>query len=337
MKYAINILDQSPICEHETANDALQATVDLAITAEKLGYHRFWVAEHHNMEQIAGSSPEVLIAHLLAHTKHINIGSGGVMLQHYSPYKIAENFHLLANLAPNRVDVGIGKAPGGLHLSTEALQYGRESSSDDFTERITLLNHFLKRDLPSTHALSGVEAMPLPKEKLDLFLLGGSLASAKLATSLDSHYVFARFLNNSNKTLEDIGNWQAHVNKDTKRKLIVAVAVLAAETKEEAFELARDMNIYEVTFSNGNKLSLQAKEHVDALRDQTTESFTVNEKKVAVIAGTAEMIKEELDELHVKHKIDEFIFHTPLHHREIRFNSFKLLGELYRKEGKTHE
>ena len=114
MALTLSILDQSPIQEGETATEAFQHTIELVQKAEAWGYHRFWVAEHHDLDHVVGSSPEVLIAHLLAKTSRIRIGSGGVMLQHYSPYKVAENFHVLASLAPGRIDLGIGRAPGGL-------------------------------------------------------------------------------------------------------------------------------------------------------------------------------------------------------------------------------
>ena len=121
MSWRISILDKSPIAENETAADALARTLALAQQAENLGYHRFWIAEHHNTPQLASPSPELLIAWILGQTTRIRVGSGGVMLQHYSPYKVAENFNVLAALAPGRVDLGVGKAPGGLPLSPRAL------------------------------------------------------------------------------------------------------------------------------------------------------------------------------------------------------------------------
>lgn len=124
MGYKLGILDQSPIFSEETTEEALEATVQLAQKAEEWGYNRFWVSEHHQSLDLAGSSPEVLIPYLLAKTSSIKIGSGGVMLQHYSPYKVAENFKVLSALAPERVELGVGKAPGGFSLSTNALQYG---------------------------------------------------------------------------------------------------------------------------------------------------------------------------------------------------------------------
>ena len=118
----LSILDQSPAADGETAAEALQHTIELARRAEEWGYRRFWVAEHHGSNRHMGSSPEVLISHLLAHTSHIRVGSGGVMLQHYSPYKVAENFNVLSSLAPGRVDLGIGRGPGGMPISTRALR-----------------------------------------------------------------------------------------------------------------------------------------------------------------------------------------------------------------------
>ena len=130
MSLRLSILDQSPVHDSDSREggndgaDALRHTIELARKAEQWGYHRFWVAEHHGSGGVMGSSPEVLVSHLLAHTSHIRVGSGGVMLQHYSPYKVAENFNVLASLAPGRVDLGIGRGPGGLPRSTAALRRG---------------------------------------------------------------------------------------------------------------------------------------------------------------------------------------------------------------------
>ena len=147
MSYKLSILDQSPIFPGDTAATALQKTVLLAQKAEEWGYSRFWVSEHHHTVQLAGSSPEVLIAYLAARTNKIKVGSGGVMLQHYSPYKVAENFHVLSNLAPGRVDLGVGKAPGGLPLSTKALQYGTVNDGKDFPERLSFLRELIENSI----------------------------------------------------------------------------------------------------------------------------------------------------------------------------------------------
>ncbi len=163
MSYRLSLLDKSPLPPDGSAADALVATVKLARRAEELGFERFWVAEHHNVPELASSAPEVLIAFLLANTSRIRIGAGGVMLQHYSPYKVAEAFNLLASLAPGRVDLGIGKAPGGLPLSTRALQWATDPErKPDFAEQFALLDAFIAGRLDPSHALAGATATPTP-------------------------------------------------------------------------------------------------------------------------------------------------------------------------------
>ena len=152
----LSILDQSPVAKGDTQSDSLRHTIELAQKAEQWGYHRFWVAEHHNSERYVGSSPEVLMSHLLANTNRIRIGSGGVMLQHYSPYKVAENFNVLASLAPGRVDLGIGRGPGGLPRTTRALQQEFAAEAMPFREKLVELGQLLRNDLGETHQLYGL-------------------------------------------------------------------------------------------------------------------------------------------------------------------------------------
>ena len=147
MRLTLSILDQSPVHDTETAAEALQHTIELAQKAEAWGYHRFWVSEHHGSDRVMGSSPEVLVAHLLAKTTRIRVGSGGVMLQHYSPYKVAENFNVLASLAPGRVDLGIGRGPGGLPRTTRALQQEMGHEPKPLAEKLLELEQFLHNRL----------------------------------------------------------------------------------------------------------------------------------------------------------------------------------------------
>ena len=173
MSWRISILDKSPIAENETAADALARTLALAQQAENLGYHRFWIAEHHNTPQLASPSPELLIAWILGQTQRIRVGSGGVMLQHYSPYKVAENFNMLASLAPGRVDLGVGKAPGGLPLSTRALQQGQSCvEKGTFADRLAQLDNWLS--LTDAAGEESLRATPIPPRRADGFLLGAS-------------------------------------------------------------------------------------------------------------------------------------------------------------------
>lgn len=163
MTYALSILDKSPLIEGETAGTALQRTVSLAQAAERLGYHRFWLAEHHDFPGLVSPAPEVFAAYLLARTQRIRIGSGGVLLPHYSPYKVAEAFNLLASLAPGRVDLGIGKAPGGLPLSTKALRVLHDPArAPSFEALLDELDGFLAPPTATDGPRDKARALPVP-------------------------------------------------------------------------------------------------------------------------------------------------------------------------------
>ncbi|WP_068673565.1 LLM class flavin-dependent oxidoreductase [Oceanobacillus sp. Castelsardo] len=326
MDYKLGILDQSPIFPGKSAVDALQSSINLAQHAEKWGYHRFWVSEHHQSDDVAGVSPEVLISHLLAKTSSIKLGSGGVMLQHYSPYKVVENFHLLATLEPGRVELGLGKAPGGFSLSTKALRYGATGSDIDFDERLLTLQKLVHNSLDETHPLFGVKALPRPKEVLPTFLLGASTNSAKLAAELGMNFVFARFLNGSDSILDEAVKVYRDIHP--KGKFIVSVATFAAASQDEAEEEARNYKIFKITLSSGRSVSVQSPEQVEEFRKQTDEPFEVTEREVEMIAGTPTFVKEELDWLADAYQIDEFILHTPILNEEKRLKSFELLGHL---------
>ena len=203
MSYRISILDKSPLAAGETAAQALARTLTLAQQAEAWGYHRFWIAEHHNTEQLASPSPELAIAWILGQTRRIRVGSGGVMLQHYSPYKVAENFNMLASLAPGRIDLGVGKAPGGLPLSTRALQQGlNPQQKGSFADQLAQLDNWLS--LTETDGEESVRATPIPPRRADGFLLGASLESAQLAAQLDWNFVFAAHLNGDKQLLREV-------------------------------------------------------------------------------------------------------------------------------------
>ncbi|MBK3495573.1 LLM class flavin-dependent oxidoreductase [Viridibacillus sp. YIM B01967] len=324
MSYKIGILDQSPIIEGLSNHDVLQQTVKLAQQAEKWGYERFWVSEHHNSVDVAGSSPEVLVSYLLAKTKKIRIGSGGVMLQHYSPYKVAENFQVLSTLEPGRVDLGIGKAPGGLPLSTKALQYGTVNTGGDFEERLIFLQQILNNKVPTTHPLAGIQATPIPPEKQELYLLGASPNSAKLAAELGVIFVFARFINSDDTIIAEAA--KVYRENSTNGKFIVAVATIAATISQEARKLAECQKIIKVHLASGRTLTLNSLEAAEKFGQESGEKYEVKEYAANIIAGTATEVKGTLDQLHKLYSVDEFILHTPIPKSDERLKSFELLS-----------
>ncbi|MFJ8066948.1 LLM class flavin-dependent oxidoreductase [Psychrobacillus sp. NPDC096426] len=324
MSYKLGILDQSPVVEGVSNYDALQKTVDLAQKAEVWGYERFWVSEHHNSDTVAGSSPEVLVSYLLAKTKTIRVGSGGVMLQHYSPYKVAENFHVLSTLEPGRVDLGIGKAPGGLPLSTKALQYGTLNTGEDFEARLAFLQQLIHANVSETHEFASIQATPIPPVKPETYLLGASKNSAKLAAELKVSFAFARFINTDNAILKEASTTFRTIYPEG--KFIVSVVVITASTELEAKELAGDQKIIKVHLASGRTLSLQTVEQAEKFGKESGEAYEVKQYDADIIYGTPEQVKAALDDLHEAYGVDEFILHTPIPNPEQRLRSFELLS-----------
>lgn len=322
MSWRISILDKSPVAENETAADALARTLSLAQQAETLGYHRFWIAEHHNTPQLASPSPELLIAWILGQTKRIRVGSGGVMLQHYSPYKVAENFNLLAAIAPGRVDLGVGKAPGGLPLSTRALQIGlSQQEKGDFAAQLAQLKGWITPDSPD----EDVRATPLPQVAAAGFLLGASAESARLAASLDWDFVFAAHLNGDPELLRDvIGTWREH----SLREVIVAVQAIVAPTQAQAEALAKSVEVWGVELINGQRVTVASEEQAYAFARQAgSEPLRIARRAQSLLVGTAESVLGQLEALHQQWGIDEFIIDTPVADGAARVQSLRLLAQ----------
>lgn len=335
MSYTVGLLDQSPVVEGKTPYDALQETVLLASLAEQWGYHRFWVSEHHHSEEVVGSSPEVLIAYLVAKTNRIRIGSGGVMLQHYSPYKVAENFHILSTLAPGRIDVGIGKAPGGLPLSTRALQYDRVGEKS-FEEQFAFLDELLGKKLDEDHAYPNLAATPIPSHQTENFLLGASVESATLAATKKWNFVFAQFFTNDAQILKNAA--KAYRTYYPEGKFSVAVSVFAAPTQQEAEKLAQNESLYKVHLQGGKTVTVKTEEQATLFGKQAGVPFEVKEHTIQTIAGTPAFVHEQLRALQQQIGVDEFIFHTPVKEKQPRIRSIELLAPLTtsQKGGEQH-
>lgn len=329
MAITISVLDQSPIYPGETAEEAFRHTIILAQLSEQLGFRRFWVSEHHDSEQVAGSSPEVLISHLLAKTERIRIGSGGIMLQHYSPYKVAENFNVLASLAPGRVDLGVGRAPGGLPRSTQALQQGR-ADTPDLTGKIIELEKYVHNRLEEDHPLAGLKAGPVPGTPPELYVLGASVASAGIAAELGLPYVFSLFINGDQAVaLEAIRTYRSgfDYSQGSQPQAIIALAVLAAETEEEAKELAGSHKLVRITLASGKTLTVGTREQAEEFGRQSKEDYTIEEREPEITKGTKSSVRDQLLALSEASGVEEFIVTTNVQPFDKRLRSFELLSE----------
>lgn len=326
MSYRISILDKSPLAPGETAAQALARTLTLAQQAERWGYHRFWIAEHHNAEQLASPSPELLIAWILGQTRQIRVGSGGVMLQHYSPYKVAENFNLLASIAPGRVDLGVGKAPGGLPLATRALQQGvHQYEKGSFAEQLAQLDNWLT--LTESQGEESLRATPIPPRRADGFLLGASVESARLAASLDWNFVFAAHLNGDKNLLQKVlTNWR----ELSRREVIVAVQVIVAQDAASAAELAKQVEVWGVELANGQRVTVGSEAQAAAFARQAGSPPTrIERRESSLLFGTADEVKAQLDALQAQWGIDEFIIDTPIAEGRARLESLGLLAQAH--------
>ncbi|NTG51458.1 LLM class flavin-dependent oxidoreductase [Agrobacterium rhizogenes] len=326
MSYALSLLDKSPIDGQEEASTALARTLILAQRAERWGFHRFWVAEHHNNARLASSSPEVLIAFLLAHTSRIRIGSGGVMLQHYSAYKVAENFNLLATLAPGRVDLGVGKAPGGLPLSTRALQGAYDPArKPTFAEQLAELGAFLGNEPTGDDPDAGLRAYPVPVTPVERFLLGASIESAELAATHGWQFVYAGHLNGDEALLDKV--LATYRDASGGKIPLLAIGVIAAETDAAAERLAGDLRRFKVEVKDGQSVTVgslaQAEEYIG---QAGVTDYRIEEKMPGVIRGTADRIHGELDRLHRRYGISEFILDCPVADAKARLTSIDLLA-----------
>jgi luciferase family oxidoreductase group 1 len=234
MAMRLSVLDQSPISAGSTGPDALANTLDLARLADELGYHRYWVAEHHGGPMLAGPAPEVLIGPIAAATQRIRVGSGGVMLPHYSPLKVAEAFSLLSGLFPGRIDLGLGRAAGTDPMTTYALQRDRrQAAPDDFPEQLAELLAYLEDALPASHPFAQLpRSLPGRPESPEPRLLGSSPQSATWAAELRFPYAFADLINRDGA--EIASDYQRRFDPGVRLaapRVAVATWALAAETE----------------------------------------------------------------------------------------------------------
>ncbi|WP_376774368.1 LLM class flavin-dependent oxidoreductase [Paenibacillus eucommiae] len=302
----LSVLDLVPILQGVDVSSALKQSVRLAQAAEQLGYLRYWVSEHHDMEQLACAAPEVLLAHIGAYTTHIRIGSGAVLLPHYKPLKVVESFHLLASLYPGRVDLGIGRAPGGSAHAVLAL-------NDNFLEQIRQLPESLqalKELLTHDYKLEEqrVIARPVPPAAPELWLLGTSRKSAQYAAQLGAGFVFGQFMSDQDAA-EALSIYRQSFQSSSLgsvAKTIVAVGVVCAETETEAQNIAAQGGLlFQTEASNSDDKQSRAQR---------------------VWIGNPQQIREQLLQLQDRYQIDELMILTMASDYNQRIRSYELLA-----------
>jgi luciferase family oxidoreductase group 1 len=335
MSLRLSVLDQSPISEGSTGAEALRNTIDLAQLAEALLYHRYWVAEHHGTPMLACSSPEALIGPIASRTARIRVGSGGVMLPHYSPLKVAETFSMLAGLFPERIDLAIGRAPGTDSLTAFALQRDRrQASPDDFPDHLAEMLGYLSDSLPVSHPFRRLSSLPGLPEHPDPWLLGSSLQSGIWAAERGLPYAFADFINSGGADIAARyrdgfrpSRWRSHP------ETIVALWVICAETDEEAERLASSGVMAFTLLRRGQLIRVppveQALKFIEDERVLATPAAHGGEAERRRIVGSPARVRDGIETAARQYGADEVMIVTITHAHEARRRSYELIAEAF--------
>ena len=331
----LSVLDQSPIRSGGTASDAIHETLELAQICERLGYHRYWLAEHQSSKGLAGTSPEVLIGQVAARTSRIRVGSGGVMLSHYSALKVAEQFRVLETLFPGRIDLGIGRAPGSDQRTAWALASGGIRDIEHFPEQIADVVAWLHDRLPSEHPFAGVRAMPAGPTAPEVWLLGSSDASAIYAAEQGLAFSFAHFIN------ADGGPEVTRVYRDrfrpcSERAVPLASAAIwavCAETEEEARRLAKCRQLALLRLYTGRYGPFPSIDEAESFPYTARDLAIIQHASGRTVAGTPDVVHEELEAMAKAYGVDELVIVTITHDFKARVRSYELLADAFSLKG----
>jgi luciferase family oxidoreductase group 1 len=324
----LSVLDQTPVSEGSSAAQALRNSIDLAQLAERLGYHRYWVAEHHGGGLVAGPSPEVLIGPIAAATERMRIGSGGVMLPHYSPLKVAESFGVLAGLFPGRIDLGIGRAAGTDPMTTRALQRDRAHAlPDDFPDQLAELLAYFERSFPAGHLAHLAETLPGEPEVPEPWLLGSSEQSALWAGEMGLRYAFADFINPRGASIAETyrRGFQAG-QRLAEPRLAIAVRAVVAETEEEAETLATSWRMAFDLLRRGRLVAVPPPEKAQRYFELHAEEREGPDQGRRRLTGTAAQVRADIEETAAAYGAEEAIVVTITHDHHARRRSYELLA-----------
>lgn len=323
----LSVLDQSPVSDGNTAKEALADSIELAKLADDLGYTRYWVAEHHDMPGLACPAPDIMIGMIGSQTTSIRIGAGAVLLPHYKPFNVAERYNFLASLFPGRVDLGIGRAPGGSAEVTMAL-------SDNFLESVrkmpSLLDQllsFFKRDFSKDHMYAKITPSPAPSISPDPWLLGTSEKSAVLAADKGMSYAFGHFMSDKDGP-SIVKKYKKHCVENS--KVLIALSIICADTTEEAEELALSDHLWKIQQAKGEGLhGVPSIEEAKAYAYTAEESAQINTMKKKMIIGNPMEVKRQMLTLQANYQADELMIVTITHSYEARKRSYELIANQF--------
>jgi len=332
LPFRLSVLDQSPVSKGSSGAEALHNTLDLARLADRLGYHRYWLAEHHGGPMLAGPSPEALIGPIATSTARMRVGSGGVMLPHYSPFKVAETFSLLAGLFPARIDLALGRAAGTDPMTALALQRDRrQAAPDDFPQQLVELLGYLNDSLPEDHPFARLaKTLPGRPERPEPWLLGSSPQSALWAAGLGLPYAFADFINPKGAEIAALYRERfAEHEHPAKPRTAVGVWVICADSDEEARRLATSGRMTFTLLRRGELIAVPPPEEaIEFLAAEDHTGERPRSERRAVI-GSPTTVRAELEDVVAKYGAEEAIVVSITYEHEARRHSYELLADAF--------
>ena len=325
----LSVLDQSPIRHDGTPAEAIADSIALVQACERWGYHRYWVAEHHSSEGLAGAAPEILATRLAGATKRIRVGTGGVMLSHYSSLKVAEQFRMLEALYPGRIDLGIGRAPGSDYVTARALAHGPGALGiEEFPRQIQDLLAYLRDAIPQGHAFAGVSAQPRGTTQPELWLLGSSDQSAIYAAYFGCAFSFAHFITDRHGP-EIMAHYRAQFRPSAwldRPQGSIGVAVICAESDAEADRLAKSRDLSRLRLEQGVLGPVPSIEEAEAYPYSHEEKLRIAFNRQRQVIGAPATCKKQLLELGERYGVEEFVIVTITYDFAARLKSYELLA-----------
>ena len=326
----LSVLDQSTAAQGRSQDSAIRETLELARHCDALGYHRYWVSEHHNSDSIVGTAPEVLMAAIAATTARIRVGSAGVMLPHYAALKVAEQFRVLEAIAPGRIDLGVGRAPGSDRLTAHALN-PHANAADEFPQQVLDLQAWVSgTPLPERHPLRAIKAHPLGPTRPELWILGSSDYGAQLAAHFGLPYAFAYFFSEGRGVEEALALYRQNYRPSARHprpQATICVWALAADTEAEARRLLMTREFWRVGFERGLRQALITPEEAAAYPYTAAEQATIEALRRKALVGTAGQVATRLAELGHRLQLDELVVVTWTYDSQPRHRSYELLAQ----------
>lgn len=328
MGLKLSILDQSLVGKGMTAREALQQTVHMARLADRLGYTRFWVSEHHNLVAIAGSAPEILMVKLADATQHLRIGSGGIMLPNHSALKVAENFRLLEALFPGRIDLGIGRAPGGDRVTAYLLNPSNDFSEESYRQQLDSLQLFFT----DTAGTENGRVLAIPKTATipSQWMLSSSGGSSKIAAEYGMGLAVAKFINGAVApgVVDEYRQYFRPSEAFPEPQALVSLIVLCADTAQQALQMRKVLDYRFIQMEQGNFSALSSYEDIRDYQFTDMELLRIRANSSRVISGTPELVRSQLEKLAADFGVDEIMVTTMAEYEE-RKRSFELLAEVF--------